>query len=94
MRLNLSDELEVEFINEHDKPVTELSLCHGVISYLCAGQIYVNCEKVKTENILSMTTHIDFIIATSTKHELLIWSAPDFGKNKEILSVFYRNSYF
>ena len=81
MRLILSGELKVEFVNEHDRPVTELSLCHNVISYLCAGQIYINCEKVKTENILSMTTHQDFIIATSTKHELLIWSAPDFGKS-------------
>ena len=51
---------------------------------MVGGQLYIDLEKVKTDSILSLAVHDNFIICTSTKHELLIWSAPDFGKSKII----------
>lgn len=80
LRGTIENELELEFLNEHDKPVKHLCQCQNTIAYMVGGQLYIGLEKVKTESILSLAVHDNFIICTSTKHELLIWSAPDFGK--------------
>ena len=50
MRIRLSEnEIEPELLNEHDKPVKDLTHCAGTIGYLVAGQVYIDMKRVDCE---------------------------------------------
>ena len=70
------DEVELEFLNIFSQPIRYLSHLCGKAVYSVKSAPYFDLEKIPLqtgENVLSLAAHKDFLVATTTKHELVIW---------------------
>ena len=72
------DEIDLQFLNVFSHPIRYLTHLNSNPVYCVKSAPYFDLEKVplKTgENVLSLAAHKDFLVATTTKHELVIWRA-------------------